>query len=216
MHQSVWRESYDMCHRKRHIHKHNVENGPRRHPLRIWFWHNGTQSHLSIDPSRKSSNALDKQSTCAHFCCKIVHYGIWDRCIVDLCKMPLYVIPLNLDLTRPGSTWWHKQHNNDDVIKWKLFPRYWPFVWGIHRSPVNSPHKGQWRRAFMFSLILAWTNGWANNRDAGDLRRHRRNYDVTVMNASAVWKTAQISNSTITPDTCSSSMRYGTFVERIL
>ena len=19
--------------------------------------------------------------------------------------------------------------------------RYWPFVWGIHRSPVNSPHK---------------------------------------------------------------------------
>ena len=30
----------------------------------------------------------------------------------------------------------------DDIIKWKLFPRYWPFVQGIHRSPVNSPHKG--------------------------------------------------------------------------
>ena len=30
---------------------------------------------------------------------------------------------------------------HDDVIKWKYFPRYWPFVWGIHRSPVNSPHK---------------------------------------------------------------------------
>ena len=36
---------------------------------------------------------------------------------------------------------------HDDVIKWKHFPRYWPFVRGIHRSPVNSPHKGQWRRA---------------------------------------------------------------------
>ena len=33
---------------------------------------------------------------------------------------------------------------HDGVIKWKHFPRYWPFVRGIHRSPVNSPHKGQW------------------------------------------------------------------------
>ena len=41
-------------------------------------------------------------------------------------------------------------HNHDDVIKWKHFPRYWPFV---RRSPVNSPHKAQWRRALMFSLI---------------------------------------------------------------
>ena len=28
---------------------------------------------------------------------------------------------------------------HDDVIKWKHFPRYWPFVRGIHWSPVNSP-----------------------------------------------------------------------------
>ena len=40
-----------------------------------------------------------------------------------------------------------------DVITWKHFPRYWAFVWGIHRSPVNSPHKGPWRRALTFSLI---------------------------------------------------------------
>ena len=45
-----------------------------------------------------------------------------------------------------------------DAIKWNPFPRYWPFVRGIHRSPVNSPHKGQWRWALMFSLIRAWTN----------------------------------------------------------
>ena len=30
---------------------------------------------------------------------------------------------------------------HDDVTKWKHFPRYWPFVCGIHRSPVNSPAK---------------------------------------------------------------------------
>ena len=69
----------------------------------------------------------------------------------------------------------------DDVIKCKHFPCYWPFVLGIHRSPVNSPHKGQWRRALMFSLICAWINGWVNNREDGELRRHHAQYDVIVM-----------------------------------
>ena len=64
----------------------------------------------------------------------------------------------------------HIQHtpNHDDVIKWKHFLRYWPFVMGIHRSPVNSPHKGQWRGALLFSLICAWINAWVNTREAGD------------------------------------------------
>ena len=70
---------------------------------------------------------------------------------------------------------------HDDVIKWKHFPRYWPFVWGIHWSPVNSPHKGQWCGALMFSLICAWINEWVNDREAGDLRRHSAHYDVIVM-----------------------------------
>ena len=52
---------------------------------------------------------------------------------------------------------------------------------GIHRSPVNSPHKGQWRGALIFSLICVWINGWVNNREAGDLRWHRAHYDVIVM-----------------------------------
>ena len=73
----------------------------------------------------------------------------------------------------------HRKH--DDVIKWKHFPRNWPFVRGIHRSPVNSAHKGYWRRALMFSLICVWINGWVNNREAGDERRYRAHYDVTIM-----------------------------------
>ena len=73
------------------------------------------------------------------------------------------------------------QHDHDDVIKWKHFPRNWPFVRGIHRSPVNSPHKGQWRGALMFSLICAWLNDWVNKTEAGDLRRYRTHYDVIVM-----------------------------------
>ena len=71
--------------------------------------------------------------------------------------------------------------SHDDVIKWKHFPRYWPFVWRIHRSPMISPHKGQRRGALMFSLICVWINGWVNNGEAGDLRRYRAHYDVTVM-----------------------------------
>ena len=70
---------------------------------------------------------------------------------------------------------------HDDVIKWKHFPRNWPFVRKIHRSPVNFPHKGQWRGALMFSLIYVWINDWANNREAGDLRRQHGHYDVIVM-----------------------------------
>ena len=71
--------------------------------------------------------------------------------------------------------------NCDDVIIWKHFPRYWPFVRGIHRSPVNFPHKGQWRGALMFSVICVWINGWVNNREDGDLRRHSAHYDVIIM-----------------------------------
>ena len=70
---------------------------------------------------------------------------------------------------------------HDDVTKLKHFPRYWPFVRGIHRSPVNSPHKGQWRGALMFYLICVWINKWANNREAGDLRRYRVHHNVSVM-----------------------------------
>ena len=68
-----------------------------------------------------------------------------------------------------------------DVIKCKHFPRYWSFVRGIHRSPVNSLHKGQWRGALMFSSICVGINGWENNHEAGDLIRYRARYDVIVM-----------------------------------
>ena len=77
----------------------------------------------------------------------------------------------------PETVW--RMH--DDVIKWKPFPRYWPFLRGIHRLPLNSPHKGQWCGALLLSLICVWINGWVNNREAGDLRRDRAHQDVIVM-----------------------------------
>ena len=75
-----------------------------------------------------------------------------------------------------GAMWLHV-----DIIKWKHFPLYWPFVRGIHRWPVNSPHKGQWCGALMFPLICAWINDWENNRETGDLRPHRARFVVIVV-----------------------------------
>ena len=53
-------------------------------------------------------------------------------------------------------------------------------------SPVNSPHKDQWRGALMLTLICAWRNCWVNNCKAGDFRHHRAHYDVTVMDLVCV------------------------------
>ena len=76
--------------------------------------------------------------------------------------------------------------SHDDVIKRKHFPHYWPFVPGIHRSLVNSLHKGQWHGSLMFSMICTWINGWVDIREAGDLKRHPAHYDVIVMHCEDV------------------------------
>ena len=91
-----------------------------------------------------------------------------DKCNCNRNK--LIVDHQNISVWRP---WWRHQVEH--------FPHYWSFVGEIHRSTVNSPHIGQWRGALMFSLICVWINVWLNNREAGDLRRHRAHYDVTVM-----------------------------------
>ena len=70
----------------------------------------------------------------------------------------------------PGSRWRHPMETFSALLA--------ICAWN---SPVNSPHIGQWRGAFMFSLIYAWINGWVNNREAGDLRFHRAYYDAIVM-----------------------------------
>ena len=87
---------------------------------------------------------------------------------------------------------------HENVIKWKHYRRYWPFVREIRGSPVNSPNKGQWRGALMFSFICAWTNGWVSNRDAGDLRRHSAYVDVTVMALIKQHRTYSVANMVLT------------------
>ena len=84
--------------------------------------------------------------------------------------------------------------------------------------PVNSPHKGQWRGALMFTLICVWINGCVNNREAGDLRRYCAHYVVTVMFRIniTVWGDSPhkgpamrifVDKFVVSPNTCSANSR---------
>ena len=77
------------------------------------------------------------------------------------------------DLSNFIFTWWRHQM--------ETFSALLAICAGNSPAPVNSPHKRQWRGALMLSLICARINGWVNNREAGDLRRYRAHYDVSVM-----------------------------------
>ena len=84
----------------------------------------------------------------------------------------LYILPKRATCEVSSMSLWVMMTSSN----WSIFG-----VNGTFRSPVDYLHKGQWRRALMFSLIRASTNSWANTRDVGDLRRHRAHYGVTVM-----------------------------------
>ena len=95
----------------------------------------------------------------------------WDYhvCIFVHYEDRILNFPLMIYWYLPRSPWLHTVHKSMSWWRYQMetFPRYWPFVCGIHRWPVNSPHKGEWRGALVFTLIFAWINGWVNNGEAG-------------------------------------------------
>ena len=100
-----------------------------------------------------------------------LNHNFWDYCILasENCAAACSHICL-----LPIIAWWRHQM--------ETFSALLALCAGNSQVTGEFPsHKGQWRRALMFSLICAWMNGWVNNREAGDLRRHRAHYDVTVM-----------------------------------
>ena len=72
-----------------------------------------------------------------------------------------------------SKTWWRHQMETFSAL--------------LALCAGNSPVTGEFpaqrpvTRSFDISLICAWINGWVNNREAGDFRRHRAHYDVVVM-----------------------------------
>ena len=86
----------------------------------------------------------------------------------------LFWRPFRLQLQQSVSVaWWR--------LQMETFSALLAICAGNSPIAVNSPHKGQWRGALMFSLLCVWINGWVNNREACDLRRYRAHCDVTVM-----------------------------------
>ena len=104
------------------------------------------------------------------------------------------------------GSWWRHQM--------ETFPCYWPSVRGIHRWPVNSPHKGQWRGALMFSLTCAWTNSWVNNGAARDLIRHHPHYDVIVMVNQGHLCADKVARNLVTVHMCENKMHITLWRER--
>ena len=107
-------------------------------------------------------------------------------------RRPLGRLIFNMGIAIPGKTvflietapWcWNYVLYDVDHAWWRHQMETFSALLAIcaGNSPVNSPHKGQWRRALMFSLICVWISGWVNNRGAGDLRRYRAHYDVNVI-----------------------------------
>ena len=108
-------------------------------------------------------------------------WGAWIRIDYVLCKKKKHKSPF-------GGPFW-TDAKGARICETRLLQCY---AWWRHQMKtffaVNGniftgkfPSHSQWRGTLMFSLICAWTNGWVNNRDTGDLRRHRAHYDVTVM-----------------------------------
>ena len=75
----------------------------------------------------------------------------------------------------------HLFYFHDDVIKWKRFPRYWPFVREFIGNRWILLTKASDAELWCFLWTAPWTNRWENNREASDLRRHRAHYDAIVM-----------------------------------
>ena len=84
--------------------------------------------------------------------------------------------------------------DHDDVIKWKHFPRYWSFV---REFPGEFPQRPV-TRSFDVFFICIWINGWVNNREAIDLRRHSAHYDCNAKHQSFCWS---VFHETLTPCT---------------
>ena len=165
----------------------------------ILFWHWCVRNNNTIYQLKLMWFCKSRVCVCVRACVCVsvsvcVCVSVRERIISEFSigNLPWHIVEwycmFPFDLWRRYSPW---NSPEEIVLLFALIP-WWrhqmetisaslAFVRWIHRSPVDFHHKGQWRGALMSSLICAWTNGWANNRDAGDLRRHRAHYDVTVM-----------------------------------
>ena len=99
------------------------------------------------------------------------------RTIASVPIKQLWRIWVHQSLKYFGNSWFSHNETTMTSSNGNIFRVTGPLC----REFTGHPHKGQWRGALVFSLICAWINGWVNNCEAGDLRRHRAHYDIIVM-----------------------------------
>ena len=138
-----------------------------------------TNSESVTSPNRLRNHCLNQYRTTAP-CTSI------GRC-ESIASVRLYseLIQMYTYIQRDGKGLALLKVENPISIKWKPF-RVTGLLCGEFTGHRWIPCKGQWRGVLMLSLICAWINGLVNNRDAGDLWRHRAHYDVIVMNRPLV------------------------------
>ena len=119
----------------------------------------------------KSNNIFFLKCICTIFVCLLIMMTL--EC---MSLLTCSVFDWFCEITYNGTPcpWWRHQTETFSVLL------------AICAGKVNSPHKSQWRVALMFSLICARINGWVNNGEAGDLRRHHAYHGVTVMTKSSL------------------------------
>ena len=116
--------------------------------------------------------------------CVIIHQIWYKEWFFNVCYIWKYTVD-----------WWNHSCSNvqQNSIDTSLMMTSWNgniFRVAGHLCGEFTGLKGQWRGALIFSLICVWINGWVNNREAGDLRRFRAHYEVSVMSngpALLVW-----------------------------
>ena len=134
--------------------------------------------------SRRNSETFDEMRKCFEWLilngtCKVIKNifidsfsAIW---LPHSCNKAIKVLFVKciVDKIRPRSStlWMYSAQWNNwyvDIMQWKRFPHYWPFL----RSLVNSPHKRPVMQGVCCFFTVARISCEINSRVAGDSRRH--------------------------------------------
>ena len=152
---------------------------------------------------------------CSQMFLQPINSSHWISYIFIVCTKIYAYIPISID-----ATWYQFRHQIPNLFAEKhslilnglshIDPGLMISSWWRHQMETfsalldicagNSPVPGEFSaqrpvtRIFDVFLICVWINGWVNNRAAGDLRRYRAHYDVTVMmNERLYWFMTRLS-----------------------
>ena len=114
---------------------------------------------------------IDFSSTSVHTVLYAISYYSGPRCKGTRLWFARYILGSVPEwLTQETDPYVGEVASHDDVMKFKHFPHHWPSVWGIHRSPVDSPHKRQWWGTLIFPFISVCANFCTNSRQTREYR----------------------------------------------